>query len=72
MRVGPGSKVTFTRHINGLEFVVITRDGDDCSVQDPRGRVLRNVPVEDLQLAGDQEVTERINMAPAWREADGF
>lgn len=62
--IGPGSKVTFTRHINGLEFTVVTRDGDDCSIQDVRGRVLRNVPIEDLQLASPTELPIR--------EVDGF
>jgi hypothetical protein len=62
--IAPGSRVTFTRHINGLVHTVVTRDGDDCSIQDPRGRVLRNVPVEDLQLAPPTELPIR--------EVDGF
>jgi hypothetical protein len=69
----PGSRVRFKAHgETGLPHVIITRDGDDCSIQDERGRVLRNVPAELLAPVADPDAT--IKIAPVtdglWREVD--
>lgn len=69
--MNPGDTVRFRAHgETGLLHKVITREGDDCSVQDERGRVLRNVPVELLEAVTTED-TVRINPAErAWREVD--
>lgn len=71
--MNPGDTVRFRAHgETGLLHKVITREGDDCSVQDERGRVLRNVPVELLEAVPvEEQNTVRINPAErAWREVD--
>lgn len=47
----PGDTVKFAAHGDtGLTYRVITVDGDDVCLQDIRGRLLPNVPVELLVL----------------------
>lgn len=60
-----GSKVRFKAHgETGLVCTVVTRDGDDVTLQDSRGRLLQRTPIELLVLA-PAEPTEK-----AWREVD--
>jgi hypothetical protein len=50
-RIRPGSKVKFIAHgETGLPYTVITREGDDCTLCDCRGRMLERVPFELLAL----------------------
>lgn len=47
-----GSRVRFVAHgETGLIHTVVTREGDDCDLCDPRGRILPRVPLELLVLA---------------------
>lgn len=69
----PGSKVRFKAHgETGLIHVMVTRDGDECAIQDERGRVLRNVPAELLAPVTDPEATVRIAPVPhgLWADHD--
>jgi hypothetical protein len=61
-----GAKVRFKAHgETGLPMLVITRDGDDVTLQDPRGRLLMRTPIELLEFVepdGDKP----------WREVDSL
>ena len=47
----PGGSVKFAAHgTTGLVYRMLAREGDDCDLADDRGRVLRRVPVELLEL----------------------
>lgn len=60
-----GARVRFKAHgETGMVCTVITRDDNDVTLQDPRGRLLHRTPIELLEFAdppgGDK----------AWREVD--
>jgi len=49
-----GDQVRFRAHgETGLPHKLLERSGDECTVQDERGRVLRNVPMELLERADE-------------------
>lgn len=62
--MNPSDKVTFSKHINGLVHTIVEREGDDVTLRDPRGRLLRRVPIEHLVPAPaepvDPDATVRI------------
>jgi hypothetical protein len=70
--MNPGDSVRFKAHgETGLTMRIITRDGDDVTLQDPRGRLLTRTPIELLALvSADDEPTVRTEPAKCWREVD--
>ncbi len=71
--MNPGARVRFKAHgETGLVCTVITRDGDDVTLQDSRGRLLHRTPIELLVLVPpDEDDTVRVN-TKAFREVDGL
>jgi hypothetical protein len=62
-----GARVRFKAHgETGLICTVVTRDGDDVTLQDPRGRLLHSTPIELLVFAEASESTS----SRAWRGVD--
>ena len=62
-----GARVRFKAHgETGLICTVVTRDGDDVTLQDPRGRLLHRTPIELLDFEEPQEATG----SRAWRGVD--
>lgn len=60
-----GARVRFKAHgETGVTMLVITRDGDDVTLQDPRGRLLMRTPIELLDFV-DAGADPK-----AWREVD--
>ena len=49
-----GDQVRFKAHgETGLPHKLLERSGDECTIRDERGRVMRNVPVELLERADE-------------------
>ena len=66
-----GSRVRFKAHgETGLVHTLVTREGDDCAVQDPRGRILFHVPIELLEAAQDDTPIVLAVPGKAWRGVD--
>lgn len=65
--VNVGARVRFKAHgETGLVCTVVTRDGDDVTLQDPRGRLLHSTPIELLVFAEESEPSG----SRAWRGVD--
>lgn len=66
--MNPGARVRFKAHgETGLVCTVVTRDGDDVTLQDPRGRLLHRTPIELLALVPVETDDTR-----AFRKVDEF
>lgn len=67
-----GDQVRFKAHgETGLLHKLLERSGDECTVQDGRGRVLQNVPIELLAIAPPVQLSAMVMDLCAEAAIDG-